>query len=142
MSKKKKKKKEVSILKEVDTVLTDTYADISKEIQELQLEIYKAEEKAKRKAKKKLKKNPQFFDSDKIRLDARKEVLNKMQSSNLLERLDTMYSDIRPVIVVISRLVAAFIVLLLSFEPIKAYIGVDKLTLLNKIYKAAMSFNI
>lgn len=136
---KKKKKKSVSILKEVDTVLTDTYADISEEIQQLQYEIYIAEEKAKKKALKKIKKNPNSFNAAEIRMQARRDVLRKMDESNLLTRLDNLYKDIRPVVIVISRLVASFILLILSFEPIKVHIDENKLATMNKIYNAAMS---
>lgn len=141
MSKNKKKnpKKSVSILNGIDSTLNTTYEDIMKEIEEYQLELYLAEEKARRKARKKLKKDPYYFDTSIERINARKEVIQKIEGTSLLDRIQKLFKDICPIIVVISRLIASLILGILSFEPIKTHIKPETLAKLQGVYSTAIA---
>ena len=140
MSKKKKnkEKKSISILNEVDKTLNRTYDNILEEIQEMQLQLNLAEQKARKKAKKKIKKDPNYFATSNERLEARKEVIKEIEGSNLLERVQKLFNDIIPVVVVISRLIAALILAILSFDPIKMHIKPETLKKLTNCYNAAI----
>lgn len=141
MGKKKKKKKHqsISILKEVDKTLNGTYDDIMEEIQDMQLQLFIADQKAQKKAKKKIKKDPNYFATSIERTEARKKVIKQIEGNSLLERLEKLFRDICPLIIVIGRLVASLILCILSFEPIKIHIKPETLEKLNSVYKTAIS---
>ena len=141
MGKKKKKKKHqsISILKEVDKTLNGTYDDIMEEIQDMQLQLFIADQKAQKKAKKKIKKDPNYFATSIERTEARKKVIKQIEGNSLLERLEKLFRDICPLIIVIGRLVASLILCILSFEPIKIHIKPETLEKWNSVYKTASS---
>ena len=140
MSKKKgKKKKSISILQEVDKSLNGTYEDLMQEIEVMQLQLNIADNKARKKAKKKGKKNPTYYNYDKLRKEAREEVIRKMEGDNFLDRIYKILNDIAPVITIIARLVASLILAILSFTRIKVNIKPETLEKLNVVYKKAMA---
>lgn len=135
---KKKSKKQISILKEVDKTLDHTYDDLMEEIQDMQLKLYYADQKARKKAKKESRKNKNV-NYDAIRLQTRKEVLNQMDNTSFLDRAASVLKDIAPIIVVIGRLIASLILAILSLDVIKMHIKPETLEKMNMVYKAAMS---
>lgn len=137
--KKKKKKKETSILVGVDNTLDYTYDSIKSEIEGYQYQIYLAEEEARKKVRKKLKKDPNYFETSVERLEARKDVIAKIESSSLLDRVEDAMKSLKPVVVLISRLVASLILAILSFTSIKTHIKPETLNKLEAVYKVAMS---
>ena len=137
--KKKKKKKDVSILVGVDNTLDNTYESIKSEIKEYQYQIYLAELEAQKKRRKKLKKDPNYFETSIERLNVRKDVISKMESSSLLDRVEDAMKSLKPVVILISRLVASLILAILSFKSIKTHIKPETLTKIDTVYKIAMS---
>lgn len=141
MAKKKKKKKSISILQEVDKTLTHTYDNLMEEIQCMQLMLNKADQKARKQAKKLAKKkNIGPVNYDVIRKKAREEVVGQMESSNFLERIFTVLQDIAPIITIIARLVASLILAILSIDAVKMNIKPKTLESMDKVYKKAMTF--
>lgn len=141
MSKKKKKKKSISILNEVDKTLDHTYDNIIDEIEEMQLQLYLADQEARKKAKKKIKKDPNYFDTSIERLEARKSVLTKIEGNNLLTRIENIFKDIAPIVVIISRLIASLILAILSLDRVKLFIKPETLNKLSAVYKTATSIS-
>lgn len=143
MSKKKGKKKhqkKVSLLKEIDGQLDASYEDLMKEIEEMQYQIYLADEKARKQAKKKKKKDKGYeFNYTELQKQARREVVSKMEGNNFLDRVMKFIEDITPIVISISRLVAALIVCILSIDTVKASIKPDTLKKMNTVYTKAMS---
>ena len=73
------------------------------------------------------------------RLEARKDVISKIESSSLLDRVEDAMKSLKPVVVLISRLIASLILEILSFTSIKTHIKPETLTKLEAVYKVAMS---
>lgn len=137
--KKKNKKKNISILHEVDTSLNGTYDDLMKEIEEMQLRLNYADSKARKLAKKKGKKNPQFYNYDRLRKEAREEIISQMEGNNFLERIMNVLNDIAPIVVIIARLVASIILAILSVSSVKVNIKPETLSKLQFVYGKAMA---
>lgn len=138
--KKKKHKKSISILAEVDKTLDGTHDDLMKEIEEMQLKIAYADNEARKKAKKLAKKKGgKYYDYEKLRQEARMEVVGNMESTNFLERITRFLSDITPIIILIGRIVASLILSILSIDSVKMHIKPQTLESMNTVYKRAMS---
>ena len=137
--KKKNKKKNISILHEVDTSLNGTYDNLINEIEEMQLRLNYADSKARKLAKKKGKKNPQFYNYDKLRKEAREEIICQMEGNNFLERITNVLNDIAPIVVIIARLVASIILAILSVSSVKVNIKPETLSKLQSVYGKAMA---
>lgn len=143
-SKNKKKKtsqKGISILKEVDKTLNGTYDDLMEEIEDMQLQLYLADQKARKKIKKKYKGDKSNREHQYIteQRKVREEVVNKMMGNNFLERIQKVLNDIAPIIIVIARLVATLILSILSLDIVKVHIKPEYLKKMNFVYEKAMS---
>lgn len=134
----KSKKKQVSVISEIDKTLNNTYDNIMEEVQDMQLQLYLAEEKARKKARKKIKKDPNYFGTSTERLEARQQIIQKIEGDNLLDRIERSFKDLVPVVVIIARLIASLILSILSFEPIKLHIKPETLSKFQSIYEAAL----
>ena len=139
MSKKKKKKNRIYILQAVDKTLNRTYDELMEELQEMQLKLNLADKKLRKKAKKKSKKGSDFFSYEEERKKARKEILDQMEGTNFLDRVNKILGDLAPIVKVIARLVAALILAILSMDVVKISINPEMLAKLNYIYKRAMA---
>ena len=143
MSKKKKKqKKSLSILEEVDKSLNGTYKSLMEEIEEMQLMMNVADQKARKQSKKMAKKKGgKYYDYETLRKKARMEVIEQMEGSNFLERAYKILNDISPVIVIIARLIASLILAILSIDVIKFNIKPETLKSLNRVYLKTMEIH-
>lgn len=137
-SKKKNKKKSISILAEVDKNLDHSYDNLMEEIQDMQIRLNIADQKARKQAKKK-KNAKYFYDTNVNRSTTRKTILQEMENSNFLERMEHMLKDIAPIIVIIARLVASLILAILSLDIVKVNIKPNTLSKMNQVYQKAMS---
>lgn len=137
--KKNKEKKSISILNEIDNSLNRTYRDLMEEIQEIQLELNLADSEALIKERKKMKKRGNYDFSSSNRIEARKKAVKKMEETNIFKRIEEIFSDISPIIIVFARLVAALILAILSLDPIKKWISPITMQTMDKIYNTAMS---
>ena len=146
MAKKKGKKKKtqtISLLREVDKQLDHTYDSLMEEIQDMQCKLMIADQKAKKKARKKKNKSGKGYEYDynKLRREARREVVGQMEGNNFLDRAIKFMEDITPVVISISRLIAALIVCILQIDGIKACISPETLKKLQNVYNKAMSIH-
>ena len=139
--KNKTKKKSISILNEVDKVIDGTYENIREEIEEIQLKLNIAEQAAKKKAKKKGKRAKQSYETDKGRMEIRKEIVEQHfeGKGNILDRFNNPLKDLAPIVIVIARLVASLILCILSLDRVKLFIKPETLDKMNTVYKKAMS---
>ena len=137
----KKKKKSISILKEVDKTMEKTYDTLIEEIQDMQLKLNLSDQKAMKKQKKKLRQEmgviPYYTSKD--RVNARLEIIKQMEQTSLLDRVELTLKNLVPVVICIARLIAALILSILSVEPIRKFINPNMLGKMDKVYKVAMS---
>lgn len=145
MSKKKKKKKNKNKnlsnikLKEMDKNLMEGYESVTKEIEDYRIKLYLADQEARKKAKKKIKKDPKYFETSYERLEARRKVINEMEGNSFFERMEKILNDVVPVIIIISRLVAALILTILAIDPVKIGIKKETYDKMQLIFNSAMS---
>ena len=139
MSKKKKKKqKKEKLLYEVDNSLNAQYMGLKDEIEYLQMEWDRTRAKCKKKAKKKMKKNGGFYPYE-YEMKERKKLIKKMEDSNLFSRTESCLEDLRPICLIIARLIAALIVAILSIDAIKLYLKPETMDKMTRVYELAMS---
>lgn len=137
--KKKKTTERISILNEIDNNLNHTYKDIIDEIETIQYELNVADSKELMKQRKKMKKkgNKPYTSSGRIR--ARKVAVEKMESTNILERILHLLQDLAPIVIIMARLIASLILAILSIDPIKRLIKPETLDMMSRVYKQAMA---
>ena len=138
MSKKKKKQKKEKLLYEVDNSLNAQYVGLKDEIEYLQMEWDRTRAKCKKKAKKKMKKNGGCYPYE-YELKERKKLIKKMEDSNLFSRTESCLEDLRPICLIIARLIAALIVAILSIDAIKLYLKPETMEKMTRVYELAMS---
>jgi hypothetical protein len=137
--KKGKKKKNISMLKEIDSTLNGTYEELMQEIEMMQLKLNYADSKARKIAKKKGKKNPKYYNYEKLRKEAREEIVKEMEGNNFLDRALNILNDVAPIITIIARLIASVILAILSITSVKVNIKPDTLNKMDTVYKKAMA---
>ena len=136
--KKKKQNKKISILKEYDSMMNDTYDDLLEEIQDMQMIIASEDRKIAKRAKKAAKKGKGYYNVNLEKRKVRQHVIGKMEETNWLDRIIQILKDIAPIIVVIARLVASLILSVLSVDEVTVNISKETLSKLNNIYSKAM----
>jgi hypothetical protein len=80
-----------------------------------------------------------MYNYEKLRKDARTQIISDMEGNNFLARIQNALNDIAPIVVVIARLVASLICALLSLTSVKVNIKPEVLAKLNNVYTKAMS---
>ena len=137
MSKKHKKPKG-NIILEIDKSLDKKYADMLEEIQYMQADIDRAERKAKKKAFKNMRKGNTFYDASKA-INVRKEVIKNMENKNFFERVTDIIQELKPICIIIARLVMSLIVSILSIDAVKYRISPKTLNAMRNVYDLAKS---
>ena len=137
MSKAKKQSKG-NIILEIDKSLDKKYADMLEEIQYMQADIDRAERKAKKKAFKNMKKGNTFYDASKP-INVRKEVIRNMENKNFFERVSSIIQELKPICIIIARLVMSLIVSILSIDAVKYRISPKTLNAMRNVYDLAKS---
>ena len=137
MSKAKKQSKG-NIILEIDKSLDKKYADMLEEIQYMQADIDRAERKAKKKAFKNMKKGNTFYDASKP-INVRKEVIKNMENKNFFERVSCIIQELKPICIIIARLVMSLIVSILSIDAVKYRISPKTLSAMRNVYDLAKS---
>ena len=134
---KKKEVKVPSILDGIDMKLSRQHEAIIRDIEEIQYEIQRADKKKAKKAKKKLKNGKiGFYEvrSSKARIHAAK----RLTSSDVVSVIKNILMDIKPIMVLLARLVAAIICSILSMDIVKRNIGKTTLGALESLYNLCM----
>lgn len=131
-----KKKKEENLLYEFDKNLDQKYVGLLEEIQFMQADIKRAERKARKKEKKKMKKGNTFYDP-RAEIRVREQVIREMEGDNFFDRVIQAINDIRPICMVIARLVMALIVSVLSIDSVKYRVKPDTLNKMHSVYELA-----
>lgn len=143
MAKKKKKKKHESVLDTLDYEIEQQYADIIRDIEEIQYEVYLADKKQKKKNKKKAKKKYGRSDAGFLiesgDVKSRINAVYKLTDETFSERLLSTLNDIKPIVVIIARLTCALICAILSIDAVKANLTMSSLDMINKIYTTCLS---
>lgn len=147
MSKKKKKNKKkvdksVNMMKAIDKTMNKNYQNLIDEIEYYQKKLDKYDRKAIEKQKKKLVKQkmgvvPYYVSKDRLKI--RQEMIEEMEKNDLIERVQTTFTSVIPIVTVIARLVAALILSIFSFEPICHCIKPETFTKMKKVYDVAMA---
>ena len=136
MSNKKKQKKDENLLYEFDKSLDQKYVGLLEEIQFMQADIKREERKARKKAKKKMKKGNTFYDT-RCEIRVREQIIREMEGGNFFDRVIQAIQDIRPICMVIARLVMALIISILSIDSVKYRIKPDTLNTMHSVYDMA-----
>lgn len=138
MGKKKKKDKANGVfLKDIDKSINKSYDDIIEEISMYQSMLKTYDRKALKKARKRssIRKGITY---DMLRREGRMNILRDIEDSNILARIQNIFNDLVPVVILIARLVASLILSILSIPAVKVHISEGTLTLLTSIYQKAM----
>lgn len=135
---KKHKKPKGNIILEIDKSLDKKYADMLEEIQYMQADIDRAERKAKKKAFKNMRKGNTFYDASKP-INVRKEVIKNMENRNFFERVTDIIQELKPICIIIARLVMSLIVSILSIDAVKYRISPKTLNAMRNVYDLAKS---
>ena len=106
------------------------------ERQSLQPENKREERKARKKAKKKMKKGNTFYDP-RGEIRVREQIIREMEGGNFFDRVIQAIQDIRPICMMIARLVMALIVSILSIDSVKYRIKPDTLNTMHSVYDMA-----
>ena len=138
MGKKKKKDKANGVfLKDIDKSINKSYDGIIEEISMYQSMLKTYDRKALKKARKRssIRKGITY---DMLRREGRMNILRDIEDSNILARIQNIFNDLVPVVILIARLVASLILSILSIAAVKVHISEGTLTLLTSIYQKAM----
>lgn len=138
MGKKKKKDKANGVfLKDIDRSISKSYDGIIEEISMYQSMLKTYDRKALKKARKRssIRKGITY---DMLRREGRINILRDIEDSNILARIQNIFNDLVPVVILIARLVASLILSILSIPAVKVHISEGTLTLLTSIYQKAM----
>lgn len=148
MSKKKRKKKKKYIdysykedIKAIDKELKDTSKYLVKDILMMKEELKGVDEKAKKKAKRLAKgdrkKEKWYYDHDEKRLSVRRDKVREIAGEGFLDRFVYYMDSSDAVVKIVSRLVAALILTLLSMDSVKYSISDDTMVNMLKVYNIA-----
>lgn len=138
MGKKKKKDKANRVfLKDIDRSISKSYDGIIEEISMYQSMLKTYDRKALKKARKRssIRKGITY---DMLRREGRMNILRDIEDSNILARIQNIFNDLVPVVILIARLVASLILSILSIPAVKVHISEGTLALLTSIYQKAM----
>lgn len=141
-SKKKKKKPRDGLLTYIDESLDSSYDSVMKEVEMYQLQLLEADQKAKKKARKKMKEDPNYFTHSKERIKARKKVVQEMEEGSFFERVEAELKLLKPVVIILSRLVASVIVAILNFTPLQMYLKPETVKKMSNLYQSCMKVGI
>lgn len=134
----KKKEKSESILSSVDEKLKSQYGEIIRDIEEIQYQIEKADRKKQKKAKKKMKKKGKIMFYDTKSKKARIKAANKITGDKIVSTIINILQEIRPIAVLLARLVAGIICAILSLDIVKRSISPSVLDKMKKLFNACM----
>lgn len=138
MGKKKKKDKANGVfLKDIDKSINKSYDGIIEEISMYQSMLKTYDRKALKKARKRssIRKGITY---DMLRREGRMNILRDIEDSNILARIQNIFNDLVPIVILIARLVASLILSILSIPAVKVHISEGTLALLTSIYQKAM----
>ena len=135
---KKHKQSKGNIIIEIDKSLDKKYADMLEEIQYMQADIDRAERKAKKKAYKNMRNGNTLYDASKP-INVRKEVIKNMENRNFFERVTDIIQELKPICIIIARLVMSLIVSILSIDAVKYRISPKTLNAMRNVYDLAKS---
>ena len=143
MSKKNKKSKkekafesfnlDVGNIDSFHSKLDKQYQEIVGDIEDIQYKIYLADKKKQKKQKKKMKKgNISFYEpkSKKARLWA----VEELTGEKMFNTIKTLLMDLKPIVVIIAKMVMALIVSIMSLDIIKEKISTSTLSKIDSIY--------
>lgn len=142
--KKKMKKQQEEPLKvcreKFDKELDNRYGEIYDEIQEMNRELYRADQKEMLRMRKTAEKGGFITDE---RLKARINIIKRQDERGWFKKITDLIIDIidhSEVIKLFMRVVVSFLVSLLSLDTVKKYVSPSVLECVDKIYATAVKF--
>lgn len=143
MSKKNKKTKKEKAFQEfnLDVGSMDTfhsrldkqYQEIVGDIEDIQYKIYLADKKKQKKQKKKMKKGKISFYEPKSK-KARIWAVEELTGEKMFNTIKTLLLDLKPIVVIIAKMIMALLVSILSLDVVKSNISSSALTKIDTIY--------
>lgn len=133
---KSKKKQEDNIIYQFDKTIDQKYVGLLEEIQFMQADIQREERKARKREKKRMKKGNTFYDP-RAEIRVRQRVIREMEGNNFFDRVIEAVNDLRPICMMIARLVMSLIVSILSIDAVKYRIKPDTLNRMHSVYNVA-----
>lgn len=130
------KKKDENLLYEFDKSLDQKYVGLLEEIQFMQADIKREERKAKKKATKKMRKGNTFYDP-RGEVHVREQIIREMEGGDFFDRVIQAINDVRPICIIIARLVMSLIISILSIDSVKYRIKPDTLNRMHSVYDVA-----
>lgn len=130
--------KDKTFIDNLEKRLESQYQEIVEDIEDIQHQIYKADKKKREKQKKKMKKGKiSFYEpkDKKIRVWASE----RISSDNFFSRIKNILEELKPVAIIISKLVATLIASILSLDIVKANITQQNLSRMGTLYKLCMA---
>lgn len=129
-------KKKKNLIYEFDKEIDQKYMGLLEEIQFMQADIRREERKAKRKAMKKMRKGNLFYDTG-YEVKVRQEIIHEMEGTDFFTRVTKAIEDLRPICIIIAKLVMSLIVTILSVDAVKYRINKDTLGKIDAVYALA-----
>lgn len=133
---KSKKKQEDNVIYQFDKTIDQKYVGLLEEIQFMQADIQREERKARKREKKRMKKGNTFYDP-RAEIRVRQRVIREMEGNNFFDRVIAAVNDLRPICMMIARLVMSLIVSILSIDAVKYRIKPDTLNRMHSVYNVA-----
>lgn len=143
MAKKKKhKKKQKSILDSIDYEISSEYESLIRDVEEIQYQVYLADQKKKRRNKRKARQKYGTMEAsfliDEVDVRSRIDAVYKLTNDSMMERIFKFVKQITPVVIIGSRLIATFIVALLNVDAVKANLTRGMFDKLQAIYNVCL----
>lgn len=132
----------IAFLQDIDETLDESYSSLEEEIKALQVRVAIADKKADRRMRQKLRNNPNFIPNNRKKISIRNEILDEMEETCFIERVQEALRTAIPIALLIARLCASLIALLLSFEAVKRNISPEFLSKLMNFYSFCTSFKL
>lgn len=114
--------------------LDKQYQEIVGDIEDIQYKIYLADKKKQKKQKKKMKKGQISFYEPKSK-KARVWAVGELTGEKMFTTIRQLLQDVKPIVIIISKMIMALIVSILSLDIIKQKISTKALEKINTIYK-------
>jgi len=116
------------------TELEKQYQEIIGDIEDIQYKIYEADKKKVKKQKKKMKKGKITFYEPKSK-KARVWAVDRLTGDSFFNTIKNILIDLKPIVVIISKMIMALIVSILSLDVIKQKISNTSLRRIDTLYK-------
>lgn len=133
--------KKAEILYEFDDTLDQKYKEVLDDIKFIRADIHREERKARKKAYKRMRKGNRFYDT-RGQYNVRRAAIRRMEEKDkeglsFIDKVLDIFVELKPICVIIAKLVMSLIVSILSIDVVKYRIGDNALNRIHQVYVAA-----